>query len=269
VQVTGSSRAGGAPSVVRPVSIADLRPAATAYAAYVRPRLATLLTQVAVIRADLTSGNLADARSDWLAAQLTWEQLGAAYGGFGALGTAIDGLPQAFPGGVDDPRFTGLHRLEYGLWHGRPTAELVGVTDQLTSDIQTLLQKPPLITVDPTDLPVRAHEILEDASRDHLTGLTDEGAGAAYAETYADVAGTRIVLTELAPLIDERAPRLPPAIESQLAALDQALVATQVNGQWQAPASTPVALRQRVNAAIGAVLENLSDIPTLLEVPAH
>jgi high-affinity iron transporter len=269
VRVTGSAGDGGTPAVVRPVSVDDLRPAATAYDAYVRPKLATLLGQVAAIRTDLTAGNIAAARRDWLAAQLTWEQVGAAYDSFGDLGDAIDGLPQALPGGVADPHFTGLRRVEYGLWHGQPAAELVGVTTTLTSDIQTLQRKLPEITVDPTDMPVRAHEILEDASRDHLNGLTDEGAGAAYAETYADVQGTRVVLAELAPLVDARDPKLLPAIDAQLTALDDALLATRVNGQWRAPAGTPQLAQQRVNAAIGAVLENLSVVPDLLEVPAH
>jgi high-affinity iron transporter len=264
VQVTGTSGGAVAPAV-RPVSVADLRPAATAYDAYVRPKLATLLGQVAAIRTDLTANDLSRARHDWLAAQLTWEQVGAAYDSFGDLGDAIDGLPQAFPDGVADPHFTGLHRLEYGLWHGQPAAELVGVTTRLTADIQALQRKLPQITVDPTDLPVRAHEILEDASRDHLNGLTDEGSGAAYAETNADVQGTHVVLAELAPLVDARAPKLLPLIDRQLTTLQQALAAT----DWHSPARTPAQRQQDVNAAIGAVLENLSDIPDLLEVPAH
>jgi hypothetical protein len=51
--------------------------------------------------------------------------------------------------------------------------------------------------------------------------------------------------------------------------LSQALLGTQSNGQWQSLAATPLAARQKVDAAIGAVLENLSIIPDILEVPAH
>lgn len=269
VQITGTATGGTVPPPIKPVTVADLQPAATAYDAYVRPKLVTLLTQVDAINADLTANDIAKAQQDWLAAQLTWEQVGAAYDSFADLGDAIDGLPQAQPGGVDDPNFTGLHRLEYGLWHGQSAAQLLPVTAKLTSDIQALQVKLPQITVDPTDMPVRAHEILEDASRDHLNGLTDEGSGAAYAETYADVQGTQVVLGELAPLINARAPKLLPLIDSQLATLSQALLATQANGQWQSPAQTPELAQQNVNAAIGAVLENLSDIPDLLETPAH
>ncbi|HEX4248917.1 MAG TPA: iron uptake transporter permease EfeU [Pseudonocardia sp.] len=254
---------------VAPIAVADLQPAADAYDAYVRPKLALLHTQVATIRADLAANQMPAAQRDWMAAQLTWEQVGAAYDSFADLGDAIDGLPQAQPLAVTDPGFTGLHRLEYGLWHAQPAAALLPVADQLTSDITALTAKLPQLTLDPTDLPIRAHEILEDALRDHLNGLSDEGSGAAYPETFADVQGTEVVLGELKPLIDARSPGLLPTVQSQLTELNQALLATQAGGQWQPVSAVPLAARQRVDADIGAVLENLSLIPDLLEVPAH
>jgi len=269
VQAAGPGPATPVAPAVKPVSVADLQPSADAYDGYVQPKLADLLAQVDTLRGDLARNQIPAAQRDWLAAQLTWEQVGAAYDSFSDLGDAIDGLPQALPAGVDDPGFTGLHRLEYGLWHGQPAAALIPVADQLTSDVTTLRAKLPTLTLDPTDLPLRAHEILEDALRDHLNGLTDQGSGAAYPETYADVQGTQVVLDELGPLINARAPALLPAVRSQLAELSTALQATQANGQWQAASATPLAATQRVNADIGAVLENLSLIPDLLEVPAH
>ncbi len=269
VRVSGGNSDPSAPPPVKPITVAELQPAADAYDKYVAPKLVTLAGQVNQIKTDLTANNVPAARADWLAAQLTWEQVGAAYGSFGDLGDAIDGLPQALPQGVDDPGFTGLHRIEYGLWHGQGAAQLLTVADQLSSDITTLQGKLPQITVDPTDMPVRAHEILEDALRDHLTGMTDEGAGAAYAETYADVQGTQVVLGMLQNQIDARRPGLLTTVDGQLAALSQALLGTQAGGQWQSLTATPLAARQKVDAAIGAVLENLSIIPDILEVPAH
>ncbi|HEX4224465.1 MAG TPA: iron uptake transporter permease EfeU [Pseudonocardiaceae bacterium] len=270
VRVSGNGAdASAAPPPVKPITTDELQPAADAYDKYVQPKLVTLAGQVNQIKTDLTANNIPAAQADWLQAQLTWEQIGAAYDSFGDLGDAIDGLPQALPQGVNDSGFTGLHRIEYGLWHGQGAAELLPVADQLSTDITTLQGKLPQITVDPTDMPVRAHEILEDALRDHLSGLTDEGAGAAYAETYADVQGTQVVLGMLQSQVDTRRPALLTTVDAQLNTLSQALLGTQNNGQWQSMATTPLAARQKVDAAIGAVLENLSIIPDILEVPAH
>jgi high-affinity iron transporter len=71
---------------------------------------------VTALRAAARDGDTARARAAWLTAQLRWERVGAAYGSFGDLADAIDGLPQGLSGGTSDSAFTGLHRIEYGLW---------------------------------------------------------------------------------------------------------------------------------------------------------
>ncbi|HEY7325320.1 MAG TPA: hypothetical protein VH520_10900, partial [Streptosporangiaceae bacterium] len=89
-------------------------------------------------------------------------------------------------------------------------------------------------------------------------------------ETYADSQVTATVLTELAPLIAARAPGLLPTVHRELGALQSALLTTQRDGQWQPVGQVPPAAQRRVEAAIGALLENLAAVPNLLEVPpAH
>lgn len=259
-----SAQAAAAP--VAPVSTKDLEAPVAQYRTYVATQLTTLAGQVTKMRADVAAGSLDAARSDWLPAQLTWEQVGAAYGSFADIGAAIGGQPTGLPGGTADPDFTGLHRIEYGLWHGQGTAELLPVLDKLAADITTLRGTLASLTVDPADLPLRAHEILEDALRDHLTGATDQGAGAGFAETLADAQGTRVVLDELAPLIDARRADLLPTASRQLETLAATLQATRQNGRWTSVAAAPLATRQAVNAAIGALLETLAPVPDLLEV---
>lgn len=263
----GAGLGAKAPVAVKRVSVADLKPATAEYRAYVAPQLATLGRTVTALRGDIAHHHLDTARKDWLSAQLTWDKVGAAYGSFGDLGDAIDGLPQGLPGGVHDKDFTGLHRLEYGLWHGASTGDLLPVADQLRTDVATLRRKLPQVTVDPTDLPLRSHEILEDALRDRLTGAADQGSGAMYAETEADVAGTRVVLDELAPLIRARSPKLLPTAAKQLDSLVTALRATRKHGDWEPFEDVPPAQRQQVDARIGSVLETLASVPDLLEVP--
>lgn len=236
------------------------------YQAYVTGQLGTLTTEVATLQSAIASGNVATAKTAWLPAQLTWERVGAAYGSFGELADAIDGDPDGLPQGVNDPAFTGLRRIEYGLWHGQPTSELAPYGTKLTSDVAQLQRQMPTITAAPSDMTIRAHEILEDALRDHLSGNSDEGAGTGFAETLADVDGTRVVLSELAPLINDRKPGLVPTVQSDLDTLQAALQATEHNGVWDNESTAPIAERQRVDAAIGQELEDISPVPDLLEI---
>ncbi len=268
VQVIGRSSQ-AAPAAVKPVSVQELTGPNRKYEAYAAGDLRTLAAAVATIRADLRGGNMSAARTDWLAAQLDWEMAGASYDSFGDDGLAVDGLPGGLVNGVNDKAFTGLHRLEYGLWHGQSAASLVPVAGALAGDVATVQKNLTSgdLAGDPTNLPIRAHEILEDALRDHLSGLDDQGSGAAFPETYADLKVTRVVLGELAPLIDARAPRLLSTAQARMNTLQQALLATREHGRWTTLSAASLSARQHVDGAIGALLETLSSVPDLLEVP--
>lgn len=247
--VTGGSGGSAVPAVA-PVSDKELKGPADSFTSYLADQLSILDGQTGELAAKIDAGDVDGAKAAWLTAQLTWERLGAAYGQFDDLGVAIDGLPHGRPQGVADPDFTGLHRIEYGLWHGQSTAQLAPVAAKLRQDVQTLRQK---LTFEPTDLPLRAHEILEDALRRTLNGLTDQGSGTTFALVAADVEATNAVLDRLRPLLDDRKPGLVAAARTQLAAVT---------------AACGTGNRTVVDARVGAAVETLSAIPTLLEVRA-
>ena len=161
---------------------------------------------------------------------------------------------------MSDPGFTGLHRLEYGLWHGQSAAALLPVAAELATRLAAVQQNLTSddIAGDPTNLPLRAHEILEDALRDHLSGIDDEGAGAAYPETYADLQVTRVVLGELAPLINARAPALLPTARTPAGRPAAGAAGHPGRRAVDVAGAAPLADRQQVDAAIGALLETLS-----------
>jgi high-affinity iron transporter len=262
----------GSAVAIKPVTVSELAGPNKEYQAYAARQLASLAQAVTRIQADLRGNDLAAAKQDWLTAQLDWERVGASYDSFGNLGLAVDGLPDGLPDGVSDKNFTGLHRLEYGLWNGQSAATLLPVAATLASDVAVVQQNLTSANLagDPANLPIRTHEILEDALRDHLSGIDDQGGGAAFAETYADVQVTTAVLGYLAPLINARQPGLPDIADDQLDILNAALLATRVNGRWESLGTASQAAREQVDAAIDAVLETLSAVPDLLEPPpAH
>ena len=81
--------------------------------------------------------------------------------------------------------------------------------------------------------------------------------------TYADLQVTRVVLGELAPFIDARAPRLLSTAQAQMSTLQQALLATREHGRWTSLSEASLSARQHVDGAIGALLETLSSVPDL------
>ncbi|HUC25915.1 MAG TPA: EfeM/EfeO family lipoprotein, partial [Streptosporangiaceae bacterium] len=266
---TANSPVSSGPVAVKPVTVSELAGPNKKYQAYAAGQLAALAQAVTRIEADLRSGKIGTAKTDWLPAQLDWERVGASYDSFGTLGLAVDGLPNGLVGGVNSKNFTGLHRLEYGLWHGQSAAALLPVAVKLASNVAIVRRNltSDNLAGDPTNLPIRAHEILEDALRDHLSGIDDLGGSAAFDMTYADTQVASAVLGYLTPLLNARQPGLPAIAANELSILKQALLATRVNGQWESLGTASLTARQNVDAAIDATLETLSAVPDLLEVP--
>jgi high-affinity iron transporter len=256
--------AGGAHAVV-PVSDRDLAAPLKAYRAYVDRGLATLVTQTRKLSGDIRAGHLDTARTDWLTAHRTYASLGAAYGTFENFDQKIDGRPDGLPGGVHDKDFTGFLRIEYGLWHGEPAAGLSGVAQQLADDAAGLRKAFPHQDFDPSDLPLRAHEILENTLQFELTGDTDQGSGTGLTTADANLAGTRELLAVLKPLLTTRAPRLLPTVDVDIARLQKLLDSAHHGTGWTPVDRLGRAAKARLDGATGQLLEDLSPVPDLLE----
>jgi len=247
-----------------PVQWDELAGPLAQYRAWGTAQLTAMLAAVRAMQGRLAAGDAGGARAAWLQARLAWERVGAAYGALGASGTAISATAAGLPGGTADPSFTGLHRVELDLFGSGDLAAAARDGAVLEAAVARLTASFPTRGLPRTDLPLRAHEILEDALRDDLTGRDDYGSGSSLAAVRADVDATRAVLGFLADLLEPRAPGLLARADRQLGALERALDATRVGGAWVAAARVPLAARQRVDAAIGAVLETIAPVPDLL-----
>jgi high-affinity iron transporter len=262
VRVAGS----GSAKAVVPVSAQDLAGPLAQYKAYVDQGLATLVTQTRALAADVKGGRLAKARTDWLTAHRTYASLGAAYGTFEDFDQRIDGRADGLPGGVHDKDFTGFLRVEHGLWHGEPATSLTGPAEQLAVDAAGLREAFPHQDFDPGDLPLRAHEILENTLQFELTADTDEGSGTNLATADANLAGTRELLTVLRPLLTTRSPHLLPTVDADIARLQALLDAARHGASWTPVERLDQTARARLDGATGQLLEDLSPVPDLLEI---
>ncbi|SDI13393.1 EfeM/EfeO family lipoprotein [Nonomuraea jiangxiensis] len=260
VTVTGTGT--GGPAII-PVSYADLFAPAKAYSAYVSSGLKTLLARTRTLTRAVDRGDLAAARKAWLPAHLAYESLGSAYGTFGEFDGAINGHPAGLPGGVHDKDFTGLHRVEYGLWHGESAERLRPIADRLLKDVKALDDDFPDQRLEPGDLPLRAHEILENTLRFELTGRSDQGSGTTLATAAANVQGTRETLGVLRPLLEDRYPAMK-QVDEHLDQVDALLAAQHHGDTWTPVDRLAPRVRQPINGAVGGLLEELAPIAEIL-----
>ncbi|MFI6463179.1 iron uptake transporter permease EfeU [Streptomyces sp. NPDC050538] len=263
VHVSGG---GGAVKAVVPVSENDLAAPLKAYKVYVDQGLATLETQTRQLGADIAGNHLAKARTDWLTAHRTYSSLGAAYGTFEDFDQKINGRADGLAGGVENKDFAGFHRIEYGLWHGQSAGELKVPAQQLAAAVVGLRKAFPTQDFDPGDLPLRAHEILENALQFELTGDTDEGSGTNLATVDSNLAGTRELLTVLKPLLTKESPKLLAGVDADIARLQKLLDSAHQGGSWTPVEQLNGTAKAQLDGATGQLLEDLAPVPDLLEI---
>ena len=263
LQVTGM--APGAPSGYRPMPDLALAGAVRGYTAWVAARLPGLLSASRRLDADIARADLPAARSDWLAAHLDYERLGAAYNAFGDFDGEIDGMAGGLPEGTATPGWTGFFAIEHALWGGQRAAAVRPLTRQLVAAVSGLIADFPSEEIDPGDLPLRAHEIMENALEFQLTGAADYGSGSTLGTAYANTQGTAEILGLLAPLLQTDGPGVLAAARQGLAALQADLLAQRAgDGSWTSVAALSATARERIDGAAGSLLETLAQIPGIL-----
>ncbi|MFI0896263.1 EfeM/EfeO family lipoprotein [Streptomyces sp. NPDC020983] len=248
-----------------PVNQHDLIPPTLAYQKWVGGRIDELAAGTAKLRGDIDRGDLAAARTDWLAAHLVYERMGAAYDTFGDADGRINGTAARTPGAERDPDFTGFHRIEYGLWHGESAASLRAPAAALATAAGDLAAGWPDQRMDPAAMGLRAHEIVENTAQFELTARTDYGSGTNLATARANLDGARAILTRLRALLVPR----DPGVARLDAALDRAQ--KDLDAQHHGTVWTPVgkltrSQRERLDADFGDLLEQLAPVATLFEV---
>jgi iron uptake system component EfeO len=248
-----------------PVTEHDLIPPTLAYQRWIGDRIAELGRGTAALKADIDAGDLTAARADWLTAHLVYERMGAAYGTFGDADAAINGTAARTAGSTGDPSFAGFHRIEYGLWHGAPAGSLRAPAARLDAAVKALGASWPQQRMDPADMGLRAHEIVENAEQFELTGRTDYGSGTNLATANANIDGTREILALLRPLLAARDPRLA-ALDATLDRTGTHLKALDHGGTWIPLADLTRGQREQVNADFGDLLEQLAPVAAIFDV---
>ncbi|WP_328317540.1 EfeM/EfeO family lipoprotein [Streptomyces sp. NBC_00388] len=263
VRIAGPARGSGPHAT--PVSGHDLVLPALAYQKWIGARAGELVRLTGVLRKAVDSGDLAAARAAWLPAHLVYERMGAAYGTFGDADSAINGTGAGLPRGPHDPDFQGFHRVEYGLWHGESAASLRGPADRLYTAVRALRDGWPQQRMDPADLGLRAHEVLENTVQSELTGRTDRGSGTSLATARANLDGTRELLAVLRPLLTPRDPGLP-RLDSWLDRTQHTLDRFGHGGRWTPVNRLRTADRERLDADVGQATELLSPVAALCDL---
>lgn len=99
-------------------------------------------------------------------------------------------------------------------------------------------------------------------------GETDEGSDTNLATAWANVQGTQLALHAIAPLLEKAEPRLLASLQEGLEKMAAAFKAYErPGGTWAPLQSLTTSQRERLDGELGALLERLSQVPDLLDLP--
>jgi high-affinity iron transporter len=265
--LSGAGGQSAAPLV--PMSAEEIVSAVATYRHEVREGIDRLVPATDRLDSAVRHGRWSSARRWWLRAHVAFASLGAAYGTFGALTDKIDGRADGLTRGVHDPAFSGFLAVERLLWSRVPASVTKKATSVLDHDVHTLHRRFPHLTLIAGDLPLRAHEILENSLQFELTGDTDEGSHTNLATVRANVTGTRKVIDALTPALRQRRPRRLQTITAGLDQLSRALTDLRAaRGGWPDIRRLSPPARERIDADVDGLLEQLAQIPGVLQLPA-
>jgi high-affinity iron transporter len=141
------------------------------------------------------------AERDWVVSFDDYLHLGAVYG---FIPARLDDALAEIPSSRSQTNFPGLHMIEKGLWTGRSPRSLVATASAISRAVVKLRHTIPGMWVGAFNYILRAHEIMEDAQRDLLSGAEVPWSRAGVSATAAALVADRKVIQTLTPLLDGR-----------------------------------------------------------------
>jgi iron uptake system component EfeO len=237
--------------------------AVVAYTAYVAEQVDLTMAATTTFTDAVRAGDVEAAKAAYAPSRQGWERIEPIAGLVEELDGAMDARVDDFEG-VDDPAFTGWHRLEYILWELGTTDGAARFADKLDDDLQTLDAELAGIEIPPTALAVGSSELIEEVSTGKITGEEDRYSGTDLWDFAANVEGSRAAFELLVPALHEADPELVSTIERQFAELEGQLAAYAEGDGYQPYAALTDADKTAMQTTLAELSESLSTMAGVL-----
>lgn len=179
-----------------------LQKAADDYKAYAVAQSEELVKVVKVFTDAVRAGDVKAAQAAYAPSRQPWERIEPIAGLVEHTDAKTDSRVDDFAN-VDDPAFTGWHRIEYLIFEKNTTEGAAQFADQLDADIANLAKQLPTVEVKPLDVANGAAELIEEVSEGKLTGEEDRYSKTDLWDFDANLQGSQVAVDKLSgPLKD-------------------------------------------------------------------
>ena len=228
--VTGGPAPTAPPSVVVPSDVlADYQ---AAYQRYVSERAGELVARTDLLVRALKGDALDRARELYATSRVPWEEIEPIAELFVDLDVAIDSREEDHAEGVDDPGFTGYHRIERILWVDGASGDLDALADELQADVIDLQGRLASQPISPRLMARGAGELVDEIAQSKLTGEEDRYSGTDLWSIDANLIGSRYIVDLVRPSLETIDPDYLARVDGGFAAVDEVMARLKTDDGW-------------------------------------
>jgi iron uptake system component EfeO len=238
---------------------AQVKAALAAYGTWARSQVDDTIAKTGAFTDAVRAGDVAAAKAAYAPSRQGWERIEPVASLVPEIDGAVDARVDDFKG-VDDPEFTGWHRLEYLLWEKNTTAGATPFADRLDKDLQTLKTELAGLEIPPAALAVGSSELIEEVSSGKITGEEDRYSHTDLWDFAANVEGSEKGFDLLEPALEAKDAKLAGEIEALFTKLDGQIAAYRDGPGYKPYSALTDADKAQMKTTLAALSEKLADV---------
>ncbi len=236
------------------------------YKAWVQTQVAGLRTDAKRFTDAVRAGDVAEAKEQFAPSRYKWEMIEPIAGLVPDIDGAVDARVDDFAS-VNDPKWTGWHKLEYLLWVKNTTSGGAALADKLDKDLATLQTKMKSVEITPKAVALGAGELIEEVSEGKINGEEDRYSHTDLSDFDANQLGAKRAYGYFRPIIEKKDEALVTAIDQGFANVDESLEPYEVSEGVFKPFSTLTAAdKQKMQSQLATLSESLAKVPAAIGV---
>jgi len=201
------------------------------YERYVAGQVGELVPLTRTFTDAVRAGDLPAAQAAYAPSREPWERIEPIAGLIEEIDGKVDARVDDYAS-VDDPDFTGWHRLEYLLFEQQTTQGAAPFADRLDTDLATLQTELATLEIPPTAVAIGAAELIEEVSEGKITGEEDRYSKTDLWDFGGNVEGAQAVIGVLTPALQQADPDLLADIEAGFSDLNSSLDPLRAGEGW-------------------------------------
>jgi iron uptake system component EfeO len=241
------------------VTPAELVTPISEYKIWVGEEVEALVSKSKSFTDAVRAGDLAKAQALYAPARVHYERIEPIAELFSDLDKAIDVRADDFAKKEADPKFTGFHRIEYGLFAKKSVDGLAPLADKLDADIKELQSRIKGLTVPPEKVVGGAAVLLEEVAKTKISGEEDRYSRTDLWDFNSNVEGAKKIHNLLRALTEKANPKLVTRIDANFVKVETVLAKYAVpGGGYKSYDELTKKDRNTVRGPVTALAEDLS-----------